>query len=142
SASSRISDFCNMKNNHEHPGKKDDCCDHQHAHEEEKPSRSTLNEGVAAKATTVLAVSGMDCADEVKLLHETLRPIGGVRSVEANLMTAKVTVMHTRASRRRSSSRRSNQPAWKRSSQSVGKSLALEPAHNGGAQSRLVYQVC
>lgn len=83
-----------MKNNPEHLEKESDCCDHEHAHEEQKPSRSTLNEGVAANATTVLRIIGMDCSEEVALIEKALRPMDGVREVRANVVTAKVTVAH------------------------------------------------
>ncbi len=70
--------------------------DHDHAHDEtpvaDEPA--VVNSGVRGDRTTILAVNGMDCADEVKLLNETLGPLDGVRSVEANLMAAKITVTH------------------------------------------------
>jgi Cd2+/Zn2+-exporting ATPase len=77
----------NQPNGHSHEG-------HDHSNDNESERAAVLNAGVGGGRTTILAVSGMDCADEVKLLHDTLRPIAGVRSVEANLMTAKITVTH------------------------------------------------
>ena len=47
-----------------------------------------------AKRITVLAIMGMDCADEVAVLEKILKPIAGVRGVEANLLAAKITVSH------------------------------------------------
>ena len=43
---------------------------------------------------TVLRIAGMDCAEEVAVLEKTLKPIAGVRGVEANLLAAKITVSH------------------------------------------------
>jgi Zn2+/Cd2+-exporting ATPase len=43
---------------------------------------------------TTLTVAGMDCADEVAVLENTLRPIVGVRSVQANLVAGKIIVSH------------------------------------------------
>lgn len=43
---------------------------------------------------TDLRVQGMDCADEVTVLEKTLKPIAGVRGVQANLLAAKITVSH------------------------------------------------
>ncbi len=72
---------------HDHSG-------HDHSLDEAAAAPAVLNAGVRGERTTILAVSGMDCADEVKLLNETLGPLDGVRSVEANLMAAKITVTH------------------------------------------------
>lgn len=72
---------------HDHAG-------HNHSHDNSAEAPAVLNTGVRGERTTILAVSGMDCADEVKLLNETLGPLDGVRSVEANLMAAKITVTH------------------------------------------------
>ena len=81
-------------NHPEHLEKEGDCCDHERAHEEQKPSRSTLDDGVAANATTVIRITGMDCSEEVALIEKALRPLDGVREVRANVVTAKVTVAH------------------------------------------------
>lgn len=67
---------------------------HDPSHDEHAATPAVLNAGVQGERVTVLAVSGMDCADEVKVLNETLGPLDGVRSVEANLMAAKITVTH------------------------------------------------
>ncbi len=72
---------------HEHDG-------HTHTHNEAAEAPAVLNAAVRGERVTILAVNGMDCADEVKLLNETLGPLDGVRSVEANLMAAKITVIH------------------------------------------------
>jgi Zn2+/Cd2+-exporting ATPase len=57
-------------------------------------SSVTLNKSVAAKTETVLRVAGMDCSDEVVLIEKALQPMEGVREVRANVVTAKVTIMH------------------------------------------------
>lgn len=77
----------NSSQGHDHAG-------HNHSHEEAAEAPAVLNAAVRGDRTTTLAVSGMDCTDEVKLLNETLGPLEGVRSVEANLMAAKITVTH------------------------------------------------
>lgn len=82
-----MSDNHHHQDGHDHAG-------HNHAHNERAASPAVLNARVQGERVTVLAVSGMDCADEVKVLNETLGPLEGVRSVEANLMAAKITVTH------------------------------------------------
>jgi Cd2+/Zn2+-exporting ATPase len=59
-----------------------------------KQSSATLNKSVAAKTETVLRVAGMDCSDEVVLIEKALQPMEGVREVRANMVTAKVAIMH------------------------------------------------
>lgn len=77
----------NEHQGHDHSG-------HDHSADETAEAAAVLNSGVSGERVTILAVNGMDCADEVKLLNETLGPLAGVRSVEANLMAAKITVTH------------------------------------------------
>jgi Cd2+/Zn2+-exporting ATPase len=44
--------------------------------------------------STVLRITGMDCADEVAVLERVLKPIPGVRGLEANIIGSKITVAH------------------------------------------------
>ena len=76
-----------------------DCkhCDHDDDHSDEAAAPAVLNASVRGDRVTILAVSGMDCADEVKVLNETLGPLDGVRSVEANLMAARIVCAHRAA---------------------------------------------
>ena len=75
-----------MAHDHPHPAS-----DHSHPATVPEGSLSDLPPGTSR---IVLAVQGMDCADEVKLLNEVLKPLPGVRGVQANLMAAQVTVAH------------------------------------------------
>lgn len=43
---------------------------------------------------TLIQVSGMDCSDEVAAVKATLSAIAGVRSVEPNLLSGKVAIIH------------------------------------------------
>lgn len=54
-----------------------------------------LNPSAAGTHETVLAVSGMDCAEEVSAIQRALQPVEGVREVRVNLLAAKVTVKHS-----------------------------------------------
>ena len=82
-----MNDKHNGHDGHDHSG-------HDHSHDKQAAAPAVLNAGVHGERVTILAVNGMDCADEVKVLNETLGPLDGVRSVEANLMAAKITVTH------------------------------------------------
>ncbi len=44
--------------------------------------------------TTVLRITGMDCADEVAVLERVLKPIPGVRGLEASIIGSKINVAH------------------------------------------------
>ncbi|MHA3773073.1 heavy metal translocating P-type ATPase [Verrucomicrobiota bacterium sgz303538] len=76
-----------MSNEHNH------CCSHCHEGES-NTDQAVLNIDVSANRTTVLAITGMDCGDEVAALQKVLKPIAGVREVQANLMASKVTIHH------------------------------------------------
>jgi Cd2+/Zn2+-exporting ATPase len=43
---------------------------------------------------TDLRIEGMDCPDEVELLERALKPLPGVRSVEANILASRITIVH------------------------------------------------
>lgn len=49
---------------------------------------------IDAPAITRLAVIGVDCPDEVALIHKALNPIQGVRQVEVNVLTGRATIGH------------------------------------------------
>lgn len=69
--------------------------DHDHSQTNEPAEvASVLDSGVNANQQTVLAISGMDCPDEVAILEKTLGPLAGVREVRASLMASKITVTH------------------------------------------------
>ncbi len=48
----------------------------------------------AAAADEVFRVTGMDCSDEVAAIERALKPVPGVISVRAEIVAAKVTVIH------------------------------------------------
>ncbi len=58
------------------------------------PRRSMLNPEVKTNAQTTLKVAGMDCPDEVEMIERVLKPLPGVRGIEANLLGAKITILH------------------------------------------------
>lgn len=43
---------------------------------------------------TDLRIEGMDCPDEVELLERALKPLPGVRSVEANILASRISIIH------------------------------------------------
>ena len=72
--------------------------DRNHTHEpHDSPpptSGKILDQSVEATGKTVLRVAGMDCSEEVAIIENALAPLGGVREVNANVITGKVTVIH------------------------------------------------
>src|ERR1700751_5818869 len=76
--------------NHKHHHHKDECC----AHEEAAPTEITLNASAAANLQTTLQVAGVDCAEEVSLIQRALKPLGGVREVQVNIMSGKAIIAH------------------------------------------------
>jgi Zn2+/Cd2+-exporting ATPase len=74
--------------------------DHEHHHENEcctheaAPIETTLNASVAGNLQTTLQVAGVDCAEEVSLIHRALKPLGGVREVRVNIMSGKAIIAH------------------------------------------------
>jgi len=75
--------------NHDHSAH-----DHEARDPDASETASVVDAEVKADRQTVLAITGMDCADEVAILEKTLRPVAGVREVRANLMASKITVAH------------------------------------------------
>ena len=75
--------------NHEHHHHEDECCAHEAA-----PTEITLNASAAGNLQTTLQVAGVDCAEEVSLIHRALRPLGGVREVRVNIMSGKAIIAH------------------------------------------------
>ena len=49
---------------------------------------------IDAPSVTRLAVAGVDCPDEAKLIHKALEPIQGVGQVDVNVLTGRVTIGH------------------------------------------------
>jgi Zn2+/Cd2+-exporting ATPase len=69
--------------------------EHAGGHEHELvPAEAVLNPESRGECETVLAIAGMDCAEEVAAVHRALKPIKGVRAVRANLLAGKVTIFH------------------------------------------------
>jgi Zn2+/Cd2+-exporting ATPase len=74
--------------------------DHEHHHEDECCTREaaatemTLNASVAGNLQTTLQVAGVDCAEEVSLIQRALKPLGGVREVQVNIMSGKAIIAH------------------------------------------------
>ncbi|HJT66397.1 MAG TPA: cation-translocating P-type ATPase [Pyrinomonadaceae bacterium] len=80
-------------------GNTDGHSSHEHDHEEEHshadhPSKIVLNPDAAAERETILAVAGMDCAEEVAAIQRALKPLPGVREIRTNLLAGKATIMH------------------------------------------------
>lgn len=69
------------------------CCN-CHDNDAATADGTVLNTDVVADRKTVLAITGMDCSDEVAALQKVLKPLAGVREVQANLMASKVTISH------------------------------------------------
>ena len=67
---------------------------HDHSHDDDEQSEVTIGDVSAAAALTSLRITGMDCADEVAILEKVLKPIEGVRGVQANIIASKITVAH------------------------------------------------
>lgn len=71
----------------------DGCCSHTHdktVASDEKAADTLKND----ESRSIFEVSGMDCADEIQAIKKVFSQERKVRSVEANLMTSKVTVIH------------------------------------------------
>ena len=86
----------------------------QHQHSEKEPEKSTetecssctidlseLQPGAAhpepeidAPVVTRLSVEGVDCPDEAKLIHQALDSVSGVKKVDVNVLTGRVTIGH------------------------------------------------
>jgi len=75
--------------NHEHHHHEDECCVHEAA-----PTEITLNANAAGNLQTTLQVAGVDCAEEVSLIQRALKPLGGVREVQVNIMSGKAIIAH------------------------------------------------
>ncbi len=58
-------------------------------------SATVLNPDSRANRETVLTVAGMDCADEVAIIHDALKRLPAVANFTANVVTGKVTIRHT-----------------------------------------------
>ena len=61
---------------------------------EAAPTEMTLNASVAGNLQTTLQVAGVDCAEEVSLIHRALKPLGGIREVRVNIMSGKAIIAH------------------------------------------------
>ncbi len=57
-------------------------------------SPSQTEPDINAPSTTLLTVEGVDCPDEAKLIRKALEPIQGVRQVDVNVLTGRVTIGH------------------------------------------------
>ncbi len=79
-----------MSDSHSHDGH-----DHDHDHDDEDRVM-TFGEVSEGDARTDLRITGMDCADEVALLENVLKPMKGVHGVRANIIASKITVAHAR----------------------------------------------
>ncbi len=74
-----------------HGGTGDPCC----AHSPKAQSASRQAEPhMVAPSVTRLDVEGVDCPEEVKLIHQTLDPIPGIMEVDVNILTGRVTIGH------------------------------------------------
>ncbi|MBS0657222.1 MAG: cadmium-translocating P-type ATPase [Verrucomicrobia bacterium] len=80
------------EHHHSHDDHADDSCRSEAGPAESKSE--VLNPKAAGNRETVLAVSGMDCAEEVTAIQRALQPVEGVREVRVNLLAGKVTVKH------------------------------------------------
>lgn len=49
---------------------------------------------IDASVVTRLAVEGVDCPDEAKIIHQALDPISGIKKVDVNVLTGRVTIGH------------------------------------------------
>ena len=69
--------------------------EHEHDHEHEESRAEVLvNSEARSDRETVLAIAGMDCAEEVAAIQRALKPIKGVREVRVNLLAGKATISH------------------------------------------------
>lgn len=78
----------------DHPST-ENCCSHNH-HKTEAITEKTNATIDTDENRSVFEVSGMDCADEVQAIKKAFSQERRVRSVEANLMTSKVTLVHSK----------------------------------------------
>lgn len=79
-----------MSHEHQHSS-----CGCGHDHTEEATGKQTVfAAGVAGSRQTTLAVSGMDCSEEIAILERVLKPLPGVRGLSVNLIAGSVTVAH------------------------------------------------
>jgi len=81
-----------LKNNHGHSP--DHCCDKGSNAQRVQKVQNNLNFSKDELIESVFTVAGMDCADEIAAINNSLK-IGEVASVEANLMTSMVKVSHS-----------------------------------------------
>ncbi|MEQ1862209.1 MAG: cation-translocating P-type ATPase [Chthoniobacteraceae bacterium] len=67
---------------------------HPHDHEADaSPAQSPAALPVSERRTE-LAVSGMDCSEEIAVLESVLKPLPGVRGLSVNLIASRVTIAH------------------------------------------------
>jgi Zn2+/Cd2+-exporting ATPase len=78
-----------LMSDHEHHHQEDECCPRETA-----PTEITLNASVAGNLQTTLQVAGVDCAEEVSVIHRALKPLAGVREVRVNIMSGKAIIAH------------------------------------------------
>lgn len=68
--------------------------DHEHSHSDKKESSFQYNRQLTNSQTSNFSVSGMDCADEIAAIQQSLNhPL--VSGVSANLMTSEVSITHS-----------------------------------------------
>ena len=72
----------------EHHHDKSSCCG------DAAPQQAVALNASAGGHETVLAVSGMDCSEEIAVLERVLKPLAGVREMQVNLIAGRVTVTH------------------------------------------------
>lgn len=85
-----------LKNNHGHghSHSHDHCCDKGLSAQSVQKVQNNLNLSKDELVESLFTVAGMDCADEIAAINNSLK-IGEVASVEANLMTSTVKVSHS-----------------------------------------------
>ncbi len=59
-----------------------------------RPESNQAESAIDAPSVTRLAVEGVDCPDEAKLIRLALEPLPGVRKVDVNVLTGRVTIGH------------------------------------------------
>lgn len=83
-----------LKNSHGHSHSHEHCCDKDSDAQSVQTVQNNLNISKDELVESLFTVSGMDCADEIAAISNSLK-IGQVASVEANLMTSTVKVSHS-----------------------------------------------